>query len=85
MHAKPSRLTRAKNPMPAFVRAALDDRELMEAYNARLPYQRNDYLGWIIGAKQEATRMKRLNQMLDELQAGNRYMNMAWRPRSERS
>lgn len=70
--------------MPAFVRSALDERGLTEAYNARPPYQRNDYLGWIIGAKQEATRMKRLDQMLEELEGGRLYMNMVWRPRSER-
>ena len=70
--------------MPAFVRSALDERGLTEAYNVRPPYQRNDYLGWIIGAKQEATRMKRLDQMLEELEGGRLYMNMVWRPRSER-
>jgi hypothetical protein len=45
--ANKSTLKRAKNPMPAFVQEALDDRGLMNAYRARLPYQQNDYLGWI--------------------------------------
>lgn len=76
-----STLQRALHPMPAFVRAALDERGLMEAYRARPPYQRNDYLGWISGAKREETRRKRLGQMLDELAGGTRYMNMAWQPR----
>jgi len=80
-----TRLTRAKNPMPAFVRNALNERGLMEAYRARPPYQQNDYLGWIIRAKLEATKLKRLNQMLDELQGGKLYMNMVWKPRAERS
>ena len=41
--------------------------------------QRNDYLGWIMHAKQEKTRQKRLNQMLDELAAGDSYMKMKYR------
>ena len=69
--------------MPAFVRNALNERGLMEAYRARPPYQQNDYLGWIVRAKLEATKLKRLNQMLDELQGGKLYMNMAWKPRAE--
>ena len=83
--SKTTRLTRAKNPMPAFVRNALNERGLMEAYRARPPYQQNDYLGWIVRAKLEATKLKRLNQMLDELQGGKLYMNMAWKPRAGRS
>ena len=80
-----ARLTRAKNPMPTFVRNALNERGLMEAYRARPPYQQNDYLGWIIRAKLEATKLKRLNQMIDELQGEKLYMNMVWKPRAERS
>lgn len=72
-------LKRARNPMPVFVRNALNERGLMDAYRARPPYQQNDYLGWIARAKMEATRLKRLDQMLDELQGGKLYMNMAWR------
>ena len=82
--SKTARLTRAKNSMPAFVRNALNERGLMEAYRARPPYQQNDYLGWIVRAKLEATKLKRLNQMLDELQGGKLYMNMVWKPRAER-
>lgn len=67
--------------MPAHVRKALMEQGLMKAYNARPPYQRNDYLAWISRAKLEVTRTKRLNQMLRELKAGDSYMKMAWRPR----
>lgn len=77
-------LKRAKNPMPAFVRRALNERGLMEAYRARPPYQQNDYLGWIARARRETTKLKRLNRMLDELQGGRLYMNMAWKPRTRR-
>jgi hypothetical protein len=71
---------RPRNPMPYFVRSALVKRGLLEAYQGRPPYQRNDYLGWISRAKLESTKQKRLNQMLDELEGGERYMNMRWSP-----
>ena len=76
-------LTRAQNPMLDFVKAALENEGLAAAYAARPPYQRNDYLGWISRAKREATRDKRLRQMLDELAAGDTYMAMAWRGKVE--
>lgn len=79
-----SRLKRAKHPMPMFVRLALPERGLMAAYRERPPYQRNDYLGWIARARFEATKVRRLDQMLDELQGGTLYMNMAWKPRGQR-
>ncbi len=79
-HPGAHRLTRARNPMPTWVREALHERGLLPAYEARPPYQRNDYLGWITGAKQTATQHKRLAQMLDELAGGTHYMRMAWRP-----
>jgi len=78
--AKAEKLKRPKERMPAFVRKALEKRRLRDAYAERPPYQRNDYVSWINRAKLDATRQKRLEQMLDELGAGNVYMNMAWRP-----
>ncbi len=72
-------LTRALNPMPPEVAAALGARGLRVAYDARPPYQRNDYLGWIGRARRPETRAKRLAQMCDELRDGDRYMKMAWR------
>ena len=65
--------------MPALVRARLETERLTEAYAARPPYQRNDYLGWIAAAKRQETQAKRLQQMIDELRRGDAYMNMAWR------
>ncbi len=67
--------------MPAFVRQALLERDLMAAYRSRPPYQQNDYLGWINRAKREDTKRRRLAQMLDELAGGDCYMNMPYRPR----
>ena len=49
----------------------------MDQYRNRPPYQRNDYLGWIISPKLEATRQRHLAQMLAELAIGNVYMTMA--------
>jgi uncharacterized protein YdeI (YjbR/CyaY-like superfamily) len=65
--------------MPDYMREALEARGLMEAYNARPPYQRNDYIGWITRAKRPETQEKRLNQMLDELEKGDVYMKMEWK------
>jgi len=67
--------------MPAFIREALEQHDLMEAYRARPPYQRNDYIGWIARAKLQATKDKRLVQMLDELKRRDRYMKMVYRPK----
>ena len=69
---------RTRHPMPDFIAAALDERDLWARYNARPPYQRNDYVGWIASAKREETRQKRLEQMLNELQAGDAYMGLAY-------
>ena len=70
---------RAREPMPDFVVRALDETGLRDAYEARPPYQRNDYLLWINTAKRQDTKQKRLAQMLDELRRGHVYMRMAWR------
>ena len=69
-------MTRARHPMPDFV---ADSQGLREAYDARPPYQRNDYVGWISRAKKMETKLRRLEQMLEELEAGDRYMKMEWK------
>ena len=69
---------RKREEMPEFVRVALEERGLRELYEARPPYQRNDYLMWINNAKQDATKQKRLRQMLEELEDGCLYMRMNW-------
>jgi uncharacterized protein YdeI (YjbR/CyaY-like superfamily) len=67
--------------MPDYMREALETRGLLQAYKSRPPYQQNDYIGWIARAKRPETREKRLNQMLDELEKGDVYMKMAWKPK----
>jgi len=72
---------RPRYPMLDFFRAALQVNGLMDAYLARPDYQQNDYIGWITRAKLEATKQKRLDQMLDELKRGGVYMKMKWNPK----
>lgn len=72
-------LKRDIQDMPDWVETALQKAALFSAYQARPPYQRNDYLGWINRAVRPATQQKRLNQMLAELRSGDVYMGMAWR------
>ncbi len=70
---------RPRYEMPDFIRDTLHEHGLMDAYRSRPAYQQNDYIGWIRRAKLEATRQKRLKQMLDELEGGKLYMNMLWK------
>lgn len=71
-----SRLKRNRHSIPGFVKKALQDKKLMKDYLSRPAYQQNDYIGWINQAKLEATKQKRLNQMLTELKQGGVYMKM---------
>jgi uncharacterized protein YdeI (YjbR/CyaY-like superfamily) len=77
-----SKLSRPIQPMPDFIRESLEARGLMQAYRSRPAYQQNDYLSWINRAKRVETKRKRLEQMLDELEQGDVYMKMAYKPRT---
>lgn len=79
-----SNLKREHYPMPDDIRAALEQRNLVEDYYNRPAYQQNDYVGWIVRSKLPATRQKRLNQMLEELEKGGVYMGMK-HPASQKS
>jgi len=72
-----SKLKRDRHPMPDFIKKALKNESLMEDYLSRPAYQQNDYIGWINLAKLEATKQKRLHQMLIELKQGGVYMKMS--------
>ena len=76
-----SKLTRNILPMPDFIKKALQENNLLNAYQARSPYQQNDYIGWINRAKQQKTKEKRLKQMLAELEDGSLYMIMKYNPK----
>ncbi len=80
-----SGLSRPIHPMPDFVEKALEDNGLMELYHSRPPYQQNDYIGWINRAVRQETRLKRLNQMIEELKEGDVYMKMKYNPKSKSS
>ena len=73
-------LTRSIHPVPDFVEEALNNHGLTGAYRARPAYQQNDYIGWINRAKRPETKLKRLNQMLEELRTGGIYMRMSHPP-----
>ena len=71
---------RPRHEMPEMVWSSIVEQGLEGAYRSRPSYQQNDYIGWIMSAKREETRRKRLTQMLEELRDGDRYMKMAYRP-----
>jgi len=72
------RMRRDIYEMPEDVREALAAANVMDAYRSRPAYQQNDYVGWISRAKLAATREKRIQQMLAELESGGVYMKMKW-------
>ncbi len=51
MPAKAKQARRTPNPSPDYERAALRERRVLEAYQLRPPYQRNDYIGCNTRAK----------------------------------
>lgn len=75
---------RERYAMPDFIAVALEQGNLWKDYRARPPYQQNDYIGWVTRGKREETRQRRLAQMLEELQAGNAYMGMAYNAKRDK-
>ena len=73
-------LMRPLQEMPEDIARLLNERGLREDYDARPAYQRNDYLAWIGRAKRPETQMKRIDQMLNELEVGGVYMKMRHAP-----
>jgi uncharacterized protein YdeI (YjbR/CyaY-like superfamily) len=80
--ARKGKLKRPLNRMPKDVAELLRRSGLKSAYARRPAYQRNDYLWWIGSAKRDATRTKRIKQMLSELRSGKAYMGMVWKNRT---
>jgi uncharacterized protein YdeI (YjbR/CyaY-like superfamily) len=70
--------------MPDDVEQELDERDLMDLYQQRPTYQRNDYLAWIGRAKKADTRDRCIEQMLDELERGGVYIGMDHPPSSRK-
>lgn len=69
-----------KQPMPGNIKAALQKRKLLEAFDARPAYQRDEYLKWVALAAGPAAKQKRLDQMLDELEKGGLFKGEPWTP-----
>lgn len=74
------KLSRQIHPLPDFIDEAMKENCLEQSYRNRPAYQKNDYIGWIARSKTEKTLCKRLQQMLDELSDGDKYMKMEYRP-----
>jgi uncharacterized protein YdeI (YjbR/CyaY-like superfamily) len=55
-----SSLSRPINPLPDYVKTALVEHWLIDAYPSRPPYQQNDYIGWISRAKRIETKQKKI-------------------------
>lgn len=72
---------RPRHPMPADVRRELFRRGLMLRCRSRPPYQQNDYIGWITRPRRPETRRKRIAQMVEALERGDRSMKMVYRPK----
>ena len=73
-------MKRPRYVMPADIAKALKTNELAAAYRDRPDYQQNNYIGWIARARLQATRQKRLDQMIAELRKGGIYMSVAHEP-----
>lgn len=76
-------LKRARHKMPEFIKKAITDNNLTQEYKERPDYQQNDYIGWITQAKLDETKIKRLNQMIDELKKGTLYMKMKYHKKKQ--
>lgn len=72
--------SRPTEPMPVDVLDRLRAAGVLNDYDARPFYQRNDYLAWIGRAKRAETRTKRIDQMIEELRQGGVYMRMSHPP-----
>jgi uncharacterized protein YdeI (YjbR/CyaY-like superfamily) len=70
---RPNRLEQAGGELPAFIQAALDALPgLAEKFAALTPAVRRIYLGYILDAKREETRTKRLTIVLDHIERGEK-------------
>jgi uncharacterized protein YdeI (YjbR/CyaY-like superfamily) len=72
------KLSRNIHNLPDYINKKLVEKKLVEKYQSRPAYQRNDYIGWITRAKTQETQEKRLDQMLQELTQGDLYMKMSY-------
>lgn len=60
-------LKRQIHPMPDYVKRAIEERGLMDDYEKRPAYQKNDYIGWINQAMLKETKEKRLKLLSSQI------------------
>jgi uncharacterized protein YdeI (YjbR/CyaY-like superfamily) len=69
--AKPKKAPKEALPTPDDMNAALaKNRKAKSAFEAFAPGQRRDYIEWIVDAKSDATRRKRLDQAVEWISEG---------------
>lgn len=69
------------NTIHDFIKDRLVKENVLDKYNKRPAYQRNQYIDWITSAKRETTKEKRLNQMIDELKVGDSFRGEKYNPK----
>ncbi|WP_422081240.1 YdeI/OmpD-associated family protein [Ulvibacterium sp.] len=68
---KPLKKKKAKAPIPHMLKEALnDDEELEKRFKALSPYKQNEYTSYIADAKQEKTKLSRLQKIIPLLREG---------------
>lgn len=59
--------------LPADLRSALlDNQTALDAWRDITPLARNEFICWVLDAKQDATRAKRIRRTQEELEEGQR-------------
>jgi uncharacterized protein YdeI (YjbR/CyaY-like superfamily) len=58
--------------IPADLRKALVSAQTQTAWKSLTPLARNEWICWVISARQEATRSRRIQRALEDLAAGKR-------------
>ncbi|MGI9317008.1 MAG: YdeI/OmpD-associated family protein [bacterium] len=62
--------------LPKFVQEALQQHDLCSQFRIRPKHQQINYLRWINSAQRSKVKIKRLNQMLQELKCGDKYLDL---------
>lgn len=74
----PGKSEKREFSLPAEFKKILDEDGLLSEYMKRPFYQQSGWIRWIESAKKPQTRAKRIDQMIAEIKAGDKYMKMPW-------
>lgn len=66
--------------LPLYIKKALQQSKLLDAFEKQIYTYRKGYVHWIEQAKQEETKQRRIAQMLREVKSGKEYMGMQRAP-----